>query len=165
MTVAGDVTPLITTTSPTLSSVVERARIEELPLNAGKSLNLLEVTRGSNREFPETEVLKPSASGTGSYSSCRMVCRSATPTSPISPTGRREWTPFRSTAKARNSTTNLAPQLGVPNPFGIAGAPNLSNVGFAITGEGVIPCFDDTKPVTAEQNYTRVWGKHQMGFG
>src|SRR5438874_1398936 len=33
LTVAGDVTPLVTTTSPTLSNVVERARIEELPLN------------------------------------------------------------------------------------------------------------------------------------
>ena len=31
--VAGDVTPLLTTTGPTLSTTVERARIEELPLN------------------------------------------------------------------------------------------------------------------------------------
>ncbi|MBI3684590.1 MAG: TonB-dependent receptor [Acidobacteria bacterium] len=33
ITVAGDVTPLVTTTSPTLGNVVERARIEQLPLN------------------------------------------------------------------------------------------------------------------------------------
>jgi hypothetical protein len=44
MTVAGDVTPLVTTTSPTLASVVERARIEELPLNDRFIQNLLEVT-------------------------------------------------------------------------------------------------------------------------
>ncbi|HWQ54307.1 MAG TPA: TonB-dependent receptor [Bryobacteraceae bacterium] len=33
VTVAGDVTPLITTNSPTLASVVERERIEQLPVN------------------------------------------------------------------------------------------------------------------------------------
>ncbi|MEK7408654.1 MAG: TonB-dependent receptor [Acidobacteriota bacterium] len=33
ITVAGNVTPLITTNSPTLSNIVERARIEQLPLN------------------------------------------------------------------------------------------------------------------------------------
>ena len=33
VTVAGDVTPLVTTTSATLGNVVERARIEQLPLN------------------------------------------------------------------------------------------------------------------------------------
>ena len=44
ITVAGDVTPLVTTTNPSLSSVVERARIEELPLNGRFLQNLLEVT-------------------------------------------------------------------------------------------------------------------------
>jgi hypothetical protein len=33
ITVAGDVTPLVTTTSATLGNIVERARIEQLPLN------------------------------------------------------------------------------------------------------------------------------------
>jgi len=33
ITVVGDVTPLVTTASPTLGNVVERARIEQLPLN------------------------------------------------------------------------------------------------------------------------------------
>ena len=33
VTVAGDVTPLITTTSPTVATVVEHTRIEQLPLN------------------------------------------------------------------------------------------------------------------------------------
>ena len=33
VTVAGDVTPLVTTTAPTLANVVERARIEQLPFS------------------------------------------------------------------------------------------------------------------------------------
>src|SRR5262249_43034027 len=41
VTVAGDVTPLLTTTSPTLSTVVERARIEQLPLNGRFNQDLL----------------------------------------------------------------------------------------------------------------------------
>jgi hypothetical protein len=60
---------------------------------------------------------------------------------------------------------NLAPKLGVPNPFNIPGAPNLTNLGFALQGTGVIPRFDDTKPITGEQNYTLVRGKHQLEFG
>lgn len=40
VTVAGDVTPLLTTTSPTVATVVERARIEQLPLN-GRSIQTL----------------------------------------------------------------------------------------------------------------------------
>jgi hypothetical protein len=31
--VAGNVTPLVTTTAPTLANVVERKRIEQLPVN------------------------------------------------------------------------------------------------------------------------------------
>jgi hypothetical protein len=44
VTVAGDVTPLVTTTSPTLATIVERARIEQLPLNGRAIQNLLTVT-------------------------------------------------------------------------------------------------------------------------
>ena len=40
ITVVGDVTPLVTTTTPTLATVVERARIEQLPLN-GRSIQAL----------------------------------------------------------------------------------------------------------------------------
>jgi len=40
VTVAGDVTPLLTTTNPTVSTVVEHARIEQLPLN-GRSIQTL----------------------------------------------------------------------------------------------------------------------------
>jgi hypothetical protein len=44
VTVAGDVTPLVTTSSPTLATVVERQRIEQLPLNGRAIQNLLTVT-------------------------------------------------------------------------------------------------------------------------
>src|SRR5438105_3444653 len=44
VTVAGDVTPLVTTNSPTLATVVERQRIEQLPLNGRAIQNLLTVT-------------------------------------------------------------------------------------------------------------------------
>lgn len=39
--VQGDVTPLVTTTSPTLATVVERTRIEQLPLNTRLIFNLI----------------------------------------------------------------------------------------------------------------------------
>src|SRR5207302_597757 len=42
--VAGDVTPLITTTSPTVATVVEHTRIERLPLNGRNITTLLYMT-------------------------------------------------------------------------------------------------------------------------
>ena len=53
----------------------------------------------------------------------------------------------------------------MPNPFNEAGAPNLSIWDSAFRETGTIPRFEITKPVTLEQNYTRVWGKHQFEFG
>ncbi|HUQ94223.1 MAG TPA: carboxypeptidase-like regulatory domain-containing protein, partial [Bryobacteraceae bacterium] len=44
VTVAGDVTPLITTNSPTLSTVLERQRIEQLPINGRFITTLLYMT-------------------------------------------------------------------------------------------------------------------------
>jgi hypothetical protein len=44
ITVAGNVTPLVTTTSPTLANVVERARIDQLPLNGRFVQNLFYMT-------------------------------------------------------------------------------------------------------------------------
>ncbi len=44
VTVAGDVTPLVTTTSATLATVVERERIEQLPLNGRFITTLLYMT-------------------------------------------------------------------------------------------------------------------------
>ena len=42
--VAGDVTPLVTTTAPTLATVVERERIEQLPINGRQIQNLIYLT-------------------------------------------------------------------------------------------------------------------------
>lgn len=44
VTVAGDVTPLVTTNSPTISTIVERERIEQLPINGRFITNLLYMT-------------------------------------------------------------------------------------------------------------------------
>lgn len=44
VTVAGDVTPLVTTTSPTIATVVERERIEQLPINGRFVTSLLYMT-------------------------------------------------------------------------------------------------------------------------
>lgn len=44
VTVMGDVTPLVTTTAPTLGNVVERARIEQLPLNGRFVQTLVQTT-------------------------------------------------------------------------------------------------------------------------
>jgi hypothetical protein len=44
VTVRGDVTPLVTTTNATLATVVERARIEQLPLNGRSVQTLLAIT-------------------------------------------------------------------------------------------------------------------------
>jgi Carboxypeptidase regulatory-like domain len=44
ITVAGNVTPLVTTTDPTLANVVERARIDQLPVNRRLIQNLLYMT-------------------------------------------------------------------------------------------------------------------------
>jgi hypothetical protein len=44
VTVAGDVTPLVTTTSPILANMVERERIEQLPVNGRFIQNLIYMT-------------------------------------------------------------------------------------------------------------------------
>jgi hypothetical protein len=44
VTVVGDVTPLITTESPTLGNVVERARVEQLPLNGRLLQHMIQST-------------------------------------------------------------------------------------------------------------------------
>ena len=43
VTVVGDVTPFLSTTSPTVATIVERARIEQLPLNGRSIQTLLQI--------------------------------------------------------------------------------------------------------------------------
>ena len=65
ITVAGDVTPLVTTTNPTRATVVERERIEQLPLNGRTILNLLPITvpglEGTSTAQPRVYGLRDSA--------------------------------------------------------------------------------------------------------
>jgi hypothetical protein len=44
VTVAGDVTPMVTDTGPTLSNIVERERIEQLPIDGRQFYNLMVLT-------------------------------------------------------------------------------------------------------------------------
>jgi Carboxypeptidase regulatory-like domain len=44
LTVVADVTPVVTTTSPTVATIVERQRIDQLPLNGRSIQNLLTIT-------------------------------------------------------------------------------------------------------------------------
>ena len=68
-------------------------------------------------------------------------------------------------SNAGSCSGNMATVLGIPNPFNEAGAPNLSSFGFSLSGTGLVPRSEITQPVTLEQNYTRVLGKHEMQFG
>jgi carboxypeptidase family protein len=65
ITVAGDVTPLVTTTNPTRATVVERERIEQLPLNGRAIQNLLQITvpglEGTNPAQPRVYGLRDSS--------------------------------------------------------------------------------------------------------
>ena len=72
---------------------------------------------------------------------------------------------WRFDLEGKTFSQDISSQLGVPNVFGYGGAPNLSNIGLSLSGEGNIPRFEITQPVTIEQNYTKVWGKHQFEFG
>ncbi len=59
----------------------------------------------------------------------------------------------------------LSPQLGVPNPFNLPGAPSLTGLAFNQQITGSIPRYDSSMPVTGEQNFTLVRGKHEFDFG
>ena len=62
ITVAGDVTPLLITTSPTLSNVMERERIEQLPRDGRNVANLLLVMVPGMESGPSSAV-RPSPFG------------------------------------------------------------------------------------------------------
>lgn len=64
-----------------------------------------------------------------------------------------------------SATQIVSPQLGVPNPFNVDGAPSLSNFGWSLRAVGAIPRAEETKPIAGEQNYTLVRGRHQIEFG
>lgn len=61
---------------------------------------------------------------------------------------------------------NHADQLGMPNPFRETGLPNFSGTGF-----GMVYSYADnkrnniTKVISVDQNFTKVYGRHEMQFG
>jgi hypothetical protein len=65
----------------------------------------------------------------------------------------------------QSARENIAEKLGVANPFNLMGAPNLRSLGWSMVQLGASPRAQDTKPVTGEQNYTLVSGKHSFEFG
>src|SRR5215469_14917771 len=66
---------------------------------------------------------------------------------------------------------NISSMLGTPNPFGVNGAPVLTNLGYTgggvqgISLSGVLPRSEYTKIFSVEQNYTKAIGRHQFEFG
>ena len=55
--------------------------------------------------------------------------------------------------------------LGLPNPYGQIGFPNLNSVGFSNYGEGDNRRFLSSGIMNAQQNYAWIKGNHTLGFG
>ena len=72
---------------------------------------------------------------------------------------------FRYNTDDPSSKEDIAKKLGMPNPFNVPAAPRLLNLGFSLVLDGALPRWEDTKPISLEQNYTWVRGKHQLQFG
>lgn len=66
---------------------------------------------------------------------------------------------------APGAQENVAAKFGTPNPFDRYGSPKLTDLGFSLGYDGPVPRTQDTKPISGEQNYTLVRGKHQFEFG
>jgi hypothetical protein len=64
-----------------------------------------------------------------------------------------------------NLQQDWASVLGLPNPYGQIGFPNLNSVGFSNYGEGDNRRFLSTGVMNAQQNYTWIKNKHTFGFG
>lgn len=61
--------------------------------------------------------------------------------------------------------TDWARKLKVPNPFNANGLPDFNNPGFNMVYAGPRPRKDTTRIWSAEQNYTKLMGSHQIEFG
>ncbi len=72
---------------------------------------------------------------------------------------------FRYCTDDASARQNFAQKLGTPNPFNVPSAPRLSNTGFSLLLDGAMPRWEDTRPISAEQNYTMVRGQQQLQFG
>ena len=72
---------------------------------------------------------------------------------------------FRYCTDDPSAQADIAKQLGTPNPFNVASAPRIQSTGFSLLLDGAMARHEDTKPISFEQNYTLVRGKHQFQFG
>jgi hypothetical protein len=72
---------------------------------------------------------------------------------------------FRYNTDDPSSQEDIAKKLGMPNPFNVPAAPRLLNLGFSLVLDGALPRWEATRPISGEQNYTWVRGKHQLQFG
>ena len=61
--------------------------------------------------------------------------------------------------------TDWARKLGLPNPFDFNGFPDIKSTGFDMIFDGPKPRADVGIVFTAEQNFTRVHGRHSLEFG
>ncbi len=105
VTVAGDVTPLITTTSPTIATVVERERIEQLPLNGRFITTLLYMTTPGveSGSVPRVYGLRTPPSFCRTAPSSKIASGSPSPRAPRGSTPSPSSVP-RPTILRRNST-------------------------------------------------------------
>lgn len=60
---------------------------------------------------------------------------------------------------------NYADMLGLPNPFGAYGMPDVKNTGFGMTYQGVKPRKNTTEIVVIDENLTKIYGRHELQFG
>jgi hypothetical protein len=72
---------------------------------------------------------------------------------------------WRYSTDAPATTQNVLVHLGLPNPFGLNGAPTLNDLGWSLGYVGSVPRSQDNKPWSVEQNYTWVKNAHQFEFG
>lgn len=72
---------------------------------------------------------------------------------------------FRYCTDDASAQQDIAKKLGTPNPFNVTSAPRIQNSGFRLLLDGAMPRYERTTPISGEQNYTYVRGKHQLEFG
>ena len=77
------------------------------------------------------------------------------------------WQTTNTMTGAPDQQKDWASFLGLPNPFGQIGFPNLNSVGtsYSVYGEGDNRRFLSTGITNAQQNYTWIKNNHTFGFG
>lgn len=60
---------------------------------------------------------------------------------------------------------NYADLLGLPNPFGAPGLPDIRDTGIGMVYQGVKPRKNTTRIIVADENLTKIHGRHEFQFG